>query len=107
MPMRGLRNHKITAARTSLPDVVVDTRGDCLGLRFRERRPGKRLVKTVENENLDLSLGCCFLCPIMHGPEQLSQRYQHRLARLFQPFTIGLADIVLEQQVKQRQLVVA
>jgi hypothetical protein len=64
-----LRRQEIVAACASLPDIVVHARGDLLGLAIGERRPGQRLVETVKDKDLHLSLGCRLLSPVLHGSE--------------------------------------
>ena len=61
----------------------------------------------IEDEDLHLGLRRGLLGPVGHGSEQVAQRRQQGLAGLLQALAIGLADVLLEQQIEQRQLIVA
>ena len=63
---KGLR----ALAGASLPNVVVDLFSDFLSLGLGERRPGKRSVEVVQDEDFQLRLRRLFLSPIRHGLEQ-------------------------------------
>ena len=79
-----------------LPDIVIDTTGEDLGLLVCEGRSGQVLPEVIQNKDLNFGLCAGVLCPVVHRRQQLMQRREERLAGLLELVAVGLAEVLLE-----------
>src|SRR5215467_6035228 len=96
-----------STAGVPLPDVVIDATGEGFSLLVSKERTEQALPEVIQNKHFDLSLYTSVLGPIVHRRQQCTQRCEERLAGLLEPVAVSLADVVLEEHLKENVSVFA
>ena len=83
----------------------IDVGGDELLLVIAKRRVWEMRVDVVQDQRLHVGLGLLLLPEPVQFGQASPDGYQQFAARLLQPFTVGFADVILQQNVEQREFI--